>query len=62
MVVLIGALLFWWVLGWKFAVMFAAGGLLEALVHDCAQSQRDHAHVQSVLCEQRKREGFLRHS
>jgi hypothetical protein len=61
MIVLIAAFGLWFAVGWKFAVAFLFGGLVQALGHVCTP-ERDHAHVRTVLDEQRKREGFLRHS
>lgn len=59
MLVAIVAFATWWVLGWKLAVALLLGGLVQALGHVCAQP--DQAHVRTILDEQRKREGFLRH-
>ena len=63
MVVFIAALILWWVIGWKFAALFAFGALVQSLGHVCVP-QRDRSiqtHVRSVLEEDRKRQGFVRY-
>jgi hypothetical protein len=58
---IVSALVWAFLGGWKFAAVFLAGAVVAAIGHVCPP-ERDHAHVRTVLDEQRKREGFLRHS